>query len=244
MKKKIGVEVLNLTKNYYHGKKISKNVFDQFSTSFEKGKIHCILGVSGCGKSTLLRMIAGIESFDSGEIQFPEITNLDSLFLAMILQENNLLPWLSVFQNVEFALKASGMDLSHCEIDEILKKYSLWEYRDFYPYQLSVGLRQKVAFCKTISSKPKILLLDEPFSALDFLSKEVIYPIYYDAFQKEKFTSILTTHSIEEAVKLGDYIHLIGKNHEYQKIKNPLKFPRERDVGYQDFIDKIKNLYC
>ena len=237
------VKIENLNKDYKNGKRIKKKVFDNFNIEFEEGKIHCVLGVSGCGKSTLLRIIAGVEDYESGTIKFKEGLSDTNIFISMILQENNLLPWLTVYQNIEFALKACGMELSEEKIDEILKKHNLLDFKKFYPYELSVGLKQKVALCKAINTKPKIVLLDEPFCALDFISKENIHEIFLNEFKNESFTSILSTHYLEEAVKLGDYIHLLGKNGKYTKVENPLKYPREKDKGYNEFLESIKNLY-
>lgn len=242
-KNSIAVKVEHLSKNYNNGKNIKKKVFDDFGIEFESGKIHCVLGVSGCGKSTLLRIIAGLEEYESGVIEFPEIENKEDIFISMILQENNLLPWLTVYQNIEFALKSCKLDTKEETIDEILKKHNLYEFKKFYPYELSVGLKQKVALCKAINTKPKIILLDEPFCALDFISKENIHDIFLKEFSKEQFTSILSTHYLEEAVKLGDYIHLLGKDKKYIKVENPLKYPREKDKGYHEFLEHIKDLY-
>lgn len=241
-KSEYAIKITNLNKDYKNGKRLKKKVFDNFNIEFEKGSIHCILGVSGCGKSTLLRIIAGVEEYESGTIEYKDKVN-DEIFISMILQENNLLPWLTVYKNIEFALISCNIHLSEEEIDKILEKHNLLDFKNFYPYELSVGLKQKVALCKAINTKPKIVLLDEPFCALDFISKENIHDIFLNSFKNESFTSILSTHYLEEAVKLGDYIHLLGKNGKYTKIKNPLKYPREKDKGYNEFLEKIKNLY-
>ena len=243
-KKEYGVKIENLTKNYKNGKRVKKKVFENLNIEFESEKIHCVLGVSGCGKSTLLRIIAGLEEIESGNIIFKDGLEKDNnIFISMILQENNLLPWLTVYQNIEFALKSCNLNTEESYIDEVLEKHNLLEYKKFYPFELSVGLKQKVSLCKAIVTKPKIVLLDEPFCALDFISKENIHEIFLNEFSKEQFTSILSTHYLDEAVKLGDYIHLLGKDNKYIKIINPLKYPREKDKNYHEFLEKIKNLY-
>ncbi len=242
--KEYELKIENLTKNYSSGKKIKKKVFDSLSMEFESGKIHCILGVSGCGKSTLLRIIAGLEDIEKGKIIFKnELNTNNNIFISMVLQENNLLPWLTVYQNIKFAVDSCGKNIEKSYIDEVLKKHNLLEYKDFYPFELSVGLKQKVSLCKAIITKPKVVLLDEPFCALDFVSKENIHDIFLNEFSKERFTSILSTHYLDEAVKLGDYIHLLGKGNKYIKIRNPLKYPREKDANYHKFLEKIKHLY-
>ena len=245
MKKEIyAVEVRNLNKRYKTGKKLYKEVFNNFSIKFEKGKVHCLLGASGCGKSSLLRIIAGIEEFEKGDIIFDEnSTKNDIIPLVLILQENNLLPWLTVTQNIKFALDAVKKDLKEDAVNVILKKHGLCEIKNFYPHELSVGLKQKVALARAIATNPRIILLDEPFCALDFISKENIHKIFLNEFATEQFTSILSTHYIEEAVKLGDYIHLLNKNNSYERIVNPLPEPREKDKDYTKFIEYIKERY-
>lgn len=242
---KYAIKINDLSKSYSSGNHEQKKVFTNLNIKFEKGKIHCILGVSGCGKSTLLRIIAGLEPYNGGNIVFEDnLVKKNKGFLSMILQNNNLLPWLTVYKNIEFVLKATKNNGSiDNKIDELLEAHNLIEYKNFYPFELSVGLKQKVTLAKTIITKPNIVLLDEPFSALDFVSKSAIHSIFLNEFSKEKFTSILSTHHIEEAVKLGDYIHLLGKNNKYKKIKNILKSPRDSTDGYQDFIDFIAKEY-
>lgn len=241
---KYAIKVNNLTKKYKTGKKQYKRVFNNFNIQFEEGKIHCLLGVSGCGKSSLLKIIAGVEEYESGEIVFSNsFTQGSNVPLTMVLQENNLLPWLTVTQNIEFALKAAGINYDEKIIKSILRKHGIYDIRNYYPHELSGGLKQKVTLAKSIVTNPKVILLDEPFCALDFISKEKIHKIFLEEFATEKFTSVLSTHYIEEAVKLGDYIHLLGKNNTYSKIENPLTFPREKDKNYNKFVEYIKEIY-
>ena len=122
-KKEYALKIENLTKNYKNGKRVNKKVFDNFNIEFEDGKIHCVLGVSGCGKSTLLRIIANLEEKEAGNIIFKEdLTKDNNIFISMILQGNNLLPWLTVYQNIEFALKSCKLYVEESYIEEILKK--------------------------------------------------------------------------------------------------------------------------
>lgn len=246
MRKKVvinSIKVKNLCKSYKTNS-LKKEVFKNFNITFEKGKVHCILGVSGCGKSTLLRIIAGIEEFNSGEIIFDKTSQEQKMFLTMVLQENNLYPWFTVYENVKLAISSlENNSLEEGEIDKLLEKYKLLEYKKFYPYQLSVGLKQKVSLLKALIVKPKIILLDEAFCALDFLSKEAIHNIFLREHSQEKFTSILSTHDLDEACKLGDYIHLLTKDNKYKVFENILKKPRENDKKYQEFLEFIKKEY-
>lgn len=243
--KKYAIEVSDLTKYYVGNKKETKKVFNDFNIKFEYGKIHCILGVTGSGKSTLLKILAGLEEYEKGEISYNEnLINVKNLSLAMVLQNDNLLPWLSINENIRLVLDSVKFSENYDEyINELLKKYKLLEYKNYYPYELSMGLKQKVSLLKAICVKPKLILLDEAFCSLDFISREMLYKIFLKEYDAEKFTAILTTHYIEEAVELGDYIHLISKEGEYKCFSNPLEHPREHNNSYDDFIEFIKKEY-
>lgn len=234
------IEVKNLTKIYNRKKQNKKIVFENLNITFESGKIHCLLGKSGCGKSTLLKMLAGLESFNEGDIN---IGNLKENHLSMILQDNNLLPWLNTYQNIEFAVKANKFNIDKRDIDKILEEYELLEFSKNFPYQMSVGMKQKVSFAKAMITNPDLVLLDEPFCALDYISKETMHQLFLDEYIKRRFTAILSTHFIDEAIELADYIHIIGKNGYYKKIKNSLKKPRYKDDEYQEFLEFIKREY-
>ncbi len=239
-KNKNAITINDVTKSYQSEKWGEKVVFENLNITFEKGKIHCILGVSGCGKSTLLKIIAGLENVKDGEI----VIEPNNSLIAIILQDNNLLPWLTVYDNIAFALKALQKEESFDQIVQRgLQKFNLIEYQNFYPFELSEGLKQKVALAKTLVTNPNIVLLDEPFCSLDFISKNKAHKVYLSEFSKEHFTSILLTHDIEETIKLGDYIHLLGKGNDYKKFTNPLKKPRNKDENYQEFLNFIIKEY-
>lgn len=246
MPNNIAVNISNLCKEYDNGNNKNKKVFENFNISFENGKVHCVLGTSGCGKSTLLRIIAGLEDYNSGEIIF----NKHQIDINMIFQDNNLLPWMTVFKNVQFCyysyLKSKKIKIDkkecHNKITDLLEKYNLDSYKDYYPYELSGGLKQKVALVKTLITLPNVILLDEAFSALDFKSKKDMHNLFMKEFAKNKFTSILSTHDIHEAVELGDYIHLIHNNN-YIKIENPLRPPRVKNQEFDSFVELIMKKY-
>lgn len=228
------IKVKNLTKIYNEKKQNKKIVFENLNITFESGKIHCLLGKSGCGKSTLLKMLAGLESFDKGNIN---IGNLKENHLSMILQDNNLLPWFNTYQNIEFAVKANKFNIGKRDIDKILTEYELLEFSKNFPYQMSVGMKQKVSFAKAMITNPDLVLLDEPFCALDYISKENMHQLFLDEYIKRRFTAILSTHFIDEAIELADYIHIIGKDGYYKKIKNSLKNRDIRMVNIKNFLN-------
>ena len=242
------IEIQNLSKSYRNNNNEQVQVFKDFSTQFEKHKIHCLLGVSGSGKSSLLKLISGLESPDEGNIVFDENKVKDSF--AMIFQENNLFPWLTVYKNIYLVLKSYYKSKKikidkksiQNQIEKELEKYQLLQYKDFYPYELSGGLNQKVTLVKTLITNPSLILFDESFSALDYLSKELMHEFLISEFEKNNCTAILTTHDVREAVKLGDYIHIISRN-SYVKIENILKKPREENTEFEQFCSVIKNHY-
>lgn len=238
--KGLSINIQNLTKIYNDKKGNKKQVFNNLTTDFEAKKIHCLLGKSGCGKSTLLRMIAGIEDFESGVINTLNSKNIN---LSMILQDNNLLPWLNVYKNIEFAITANKINIDNNVIFEMLKQYELIKFEKYFPYEMSVGMKQKASFAKAMITNPNLVLLDEPFCALDYISKENMHKLFLKEYSKRKFTAILSTHFIDEAIELADYIHIIGDDGDYKKIKNPLKKPRYKDNKYQEFLEFIKKEY-
>lgn len=238
-----GLEIHNLNKEY-KSNKTQKLIFNNLNIEFESNKIHCILGKSGCGKSTLLRIIAGIEKYDDGNIIF-NYKKGEKLFISMVLQDNNLLPWLTVYNNIKFVLKSVNKNIKNYNqtIMDFLKKVDLTEYKDYYPYQLSVGMKQRISLLKALINNPNYVLLDEPFSALDYITREEMHDLFLKEYNNKKFTSIISTHSIDEAIKLSDYIHIIGKDGKYKKIKNTLKKPRDKDSDYITFFEYIKSEY-
>ena len=242
------IKIKELTKTYNNEDKEKRIILDKLNAKFETNTIHCLLGSSGCGKSTLMRIIGELEKYDSGEIIFDkeELKN----GISMIFQENNLLPWYNVYKNIEIVLnsyykkkliKKTKKELK-VEIDSQLEQYDLLKYSNYYPYELSGGLKQKVALVKTLITNPQIVLFDESFSALDYISKEMMHKLFLDDFYNKQYTAIVTTHDIREAIKLGDYIHILN-NGGYTKIKNPLKESRTDGEDFDKFYQTIKEKY-
>lgn len=240
---KKGLNIENVKKEYKN-KQNQNLIFNNLSINFEKNKIHCLLGRSGCGKSTLLRIIAGIEKFQEGNILFHKQDG-ETIIISMVLQDNNLFPWLTIYNNIKFALKSFDKDIKdyNSKITDFLKRVDLLEYKDYYPYQLSVGMKQRISLLKALINNPNYVLLDEPFSALDYLTREEMHDVFLKEYNDKKFTSIISTHFIDEAIKLADYIHIIGTDGNYKKIKNPLKKPRYKDSNYVIFFEYIKSEY-
>lgn len=201
------LEIKNLSKNY-NTKLGEIKAIDNISFDVYNQEFLCIIGSSGCGKSTLLNILADLDNFSSGKI----IKNKD-LKIGYMLQDDCLLPWLNILDNALL-----GLDIMNLKTKEninyvkgLLKKYGLEEFLEKYPNQLSGGMRQRVALIRTLAIKPDILLLDEPFSALDYMSRLVVSEDVANIIKQEKKTVIMITHDIAEALSLADRIIVLSK---------------------------------
>ncbi|ENH6339653.1 ABC transporter ATP-binding protein [Burkholderia vietnamiensis] len=185
-----------------------------FSLSIRQGEITCLLGPSGCGKTTLLKSLGGfVRGEASGGVLF-EGRYLDGPTpdIVMIFQENNLFPWLTVRGNVAFGLKFKQKSKSHREkIDEMLRTVGLSEATSRFPHQLSGGMRQRTAIARALVSDPHVLLLDEPFSALDISLRRRMHTLMLDLWEKTGKTMVMVTHNIEEAIQVGHRVIVLGE---------------------------------
>lgn len=201
------LEIKNLSKNY-NTKMGEVKAIDNISFDVYDKEFLCIIGSSGCGKSTLLNILANLDYLSEGEI----IKNND-LKIGYMLQEDCLLPWLNIFDNAML-----GLDIMHIKTEEnikyvknLLEKYGLGDFLEKYPNQLSGGMRQRVALIRTLATKPDILLLDEPFSALDYMSRLMVSEDVSQIIKNEKKTVVMITHDIAEALSLADRIIVLSK---------------------------------
>ena len=207
------LEVKNISKKYQNkeGEILAlKNV----NFRVKKGEFVSIIGPSGCGKSTLLSIIAGLEEKTTGEIYIEgEKVNGISSKIGYMLQRDCLLEWRNILSNTMFGLEVKGKkdNVNKEYVLELLKKYNLYEFKDKYPSELSGGMRQRVALIRTLAVKPKILLLDEAFSALDYQTKIMVTNDIYSILRKEKITAIIVTHDISEAISMSDRVLVLSK---------------------------------
>ena len=207
------LEVKNIGKKYQNkeGEILAlKNV----NFGVKKGEFVSIIGPSGCGKSTLLSIIAGLEEKTTGEIYIEgEKVNGISSKIGYMLQRDCLLEWRNILSNTMFGLEVKGKkdNVDKEYVLELLKKYNLYEFKDKYPSELSGGMRQRVALIRTLAVKPKILLLDEAFSALDYQTRIMVTNDIYYILRKEKITAIIVTHDISEAISMSDRVLVLSK---------------------------------
>lgn len=178
------------------------------------GEIVCIVGPSGCGKSTLLRLIGGLEKPDEGAVLAHGTAPADSLNpLTYIFQDFALLPWRSVAGNVSLVLEDHGLRPSDraAIIDDVLARTKLSEFKTALPRQLSGGMKQRVAIARALAVRPAVLLMDEPLSALDSQTRELLMDDLIGLWSKTPFTAVYVTHNLEEAVRLGHRIVVLSR---------------------------------
>lgn len=176
--------------------------------SVRKGEFLCIVGPSGCGKSTLLRMLAGLERPSSGSISIRH-ENVDMPLTAMIFQQESVFPWLTVEQNAAYGLRATGTwkgRESQDRVDYFLEKTGLSSFRKFRPDQLSGGMKQRLSIARAFATNPEVLLMDEPFAALDEQNKLLMQQELSALWEEFRSTVIFITHGLAEAVLLGDRV--------------------------------------
>ena len=189
-------------------------VLRDINLDIKQGQIVCIIGPSGCGKSTLLRMIGGLERPTSGEVLQIGDPPADCLNpLTYIFQDFALLPWRTVEGNVSLALEDHALSAVEREeiIRDVLSRTKLSDFRTAYPRQLSGGMKQRVAIARALSVRPAVLLMDEPLSALDSQTRELLMDDLVDLWEKENYTAAYVTHNLAEAVRLGHKIVVLSR---------------------------------
>ena len=191
----------NIRGKKYQSKEGEIQALKNVSFRVNSGEFVSIIGPSGCGKSTLLSIISGLENKSTGEIYIQgKLVNGISSDIGYMLQRDCLLEWRTIWSNVMLGLELKGIKTHESReyVAGLLKKYNLYEFKDKYPQELSGGMRQRAALIRTLAVKPKILLLDEAFSALDYQTRIMVTNDIYDILRKEKITAIIVTHDIAE----------------------------------------------
>ena len=204
---------------------------DGISIDIPKGQFFVIVGPSGCGKTTLLRTLAGLDRQSEGRVDIRQFERLRPAN-SMIFQGDSLFPWMSVYDNAAYGLRMRHVDKA--EIAETvrvwLERIGLWRFRDLYPHQLSGGMRQRVSIVRAFANDPEILLMDEPFSALDEQNKVLLHEELLRIWEATNKTVVFITHSVEEAVTLGDRIMVMTANPGRAKAVIDVPLARPRNV--------------
>lgn len=244
------LQAKNIVKHFDHNG-TSVLALDGINLDVQEGDFVCIVGPSGCGKSTFLNILAGLEKPDSGEILLNgKPISMPGPSRTMVFQEGALFPWLKVIDNVEFGLKIAGIPKD--ERRQISQRYldmmQLTKFADSYIYQLSTGMKQRVAIARAIALDPDILLMDEPFAALDSQTRDLLLVELQLIWERTKKTILFVTHNITESVVLGNRVEIF--KHRPSKIKKEIiidyRRPRlaedENLRKYQhEIIQELKN---
>ncbi len=238
------LQAKNIVKTFDHNGN-SVLVLDSINLNVEEGDFVCIVGPSGCGKSTFLNIIAGLEQPDSGEI----LLNGKPISTAgpdrtMVFQEGALFPWLKVIDNVEFGLKIAGIPKDERRLisQRYLDMMQLTKFADSYVYQLSTGMKQRIAIARALAMDPEILLMDEPFAALDSQTRDLLLVELQLIWERTKKTIIFVTHNISESVVLGNRVAVFKNRPSQIKKEITIDYRRPRlseDENLQKYYHQI-----
>ena len=212
MKKKLVAELEDVTKTFYNGETVIKNL----NLSIFKSDFITLLGKSGCGKTTILKILCGLLKTTNGNVKWPTSTFTNSeknpANLSVVFQDPNLLPWLNVFDNVLLPLKLNKMEhyKRYKRVIKSLKLVGLNNFEQYFPNQLSGGMKMRVAIARSLVTKPKVMLMDEPFGSLDEITRFKLNNDLLKIYEKYNLTIIFITHSIYESAYLSNKIALIS----------------------------------
>ena len=235
-----GVKIQDLGKTFPKGNGAVTQALRDVNLEFRDQEFVCLVGPSGCGKTTLLRIIAGLETATIGSVTIngDVITGPDPR-RGMVFQEYSLFPWRTVIDNIAFGLEMKGTPKEERRktAEYYLKMVGLTEFRDAYPFELSGGMRQRVAIARALANDPDVLLMDEPFGALDAQTRNQMQKELLSLWDKTKKTIIFVTHSVDEAVYLADRIVVLSERPGRVREVIEITWPRPRDRTSAKFAE-------
>lgn len=249
------IEITNLRKEYRNQRRFRRtdenweldfsdaiHVLEDVNLQVDDGEMVCILGPSGCGKSTILRIIAGFDDPTSGSVTIDskEVTGPDSDHI-FVFQHNGLLPWMTVRENVGLGLRHMG-DIGERDekVLEFIEMVELEGFEDHYPHQLSGGMQRRVELARALAVNPQLLIMDEPFSGLDFLTHMKMREEVVNMHEFIRKTTIVVTHDIDDALIMGDRILVMGNRPSSIKLERTLDYPRPRNFEKQPELNKLR----
>ncbi len=251
------VLINNLQKEFVERRRASRNsdnhsrfratvpVLDNINLEFHEGEMVCILGPSGCGKTTLLRIIAGFDTPTSGNVLIDRKQvagpGSDNIF---VFQHSGLLPWMTVWQNVELGMRRmEDIKIKQEKIQEYIDMVELEGFEHLYPYQLSGGMKRRAELARALAVNPDMLIMDEPFSGLDFLTHMKMREEVVNMHQFFGKTTLVVTHDIDDALIMGDRIVIMSGRPSSVKLDRKLDFPHprnfEKEPGLSELRDEI-----
>jgi NitT/TauT family transport system ATP-binding protein len=236
------LEVENISKVYPGKGKQLLTVLQDINIKIFSREFICLVGTSGCGKSTLLNIIAGLLPPSTGEVLVDgqSVTGRPGSDRGMVFQGYTLYPWLTVAQNVAFGLQFQGMSKADQknQVNYFLNVVGLENFANNYPKQLSGGMKQRVAIARALANEPAVLLMDEPFGALDAQTKEQMQEFLLELWEKTHVTVLMITHDVEEAIYLSQRIYVLGLGQVKGEI--PIRLPEHRELDIKlspEFVD-------
>jgi NitT/TauT family transport system ATP-binding protein len=220
------------------------DVLEKVSAEVAHGEFVCLVGPSGCGKSTLLNIVAGFLDATSGEVLVDgqPVTGPDARRI-FVFQENGVFPWLNVVENIGFGLRKLGTSERKRTIARYIDMVGLNGFEDSYPRELSGGMRQRVEIARALAANPDIIYMDEPFGALDFLTRMKMRADLVRIWQSEKKTILFVTHDIEEAVQLADRILVMTKRPATIQEIVDVDLARPRDLDSRGYLEKRDRIF-
>lgn len=224
------LKVENLSKSFG-----SHKVLDKISFQVEDGKFLCVIGPSGCGKSTLLRILAGLESYSG------VITGDNSRRLLVFQEFDQLLPWKTVYGNIEFGLKLRNEKAYDQKMRDVIDLVGLAGFEEYYPHQLSGGMKQRVAIARALVLEPPVLLMDEPFGSLDAQMRRKLQGELIQIWEKLSMTVIFVTHNIRESITLADRIMVLNAKGKVKRVVE-VKLVRPHNISSSKFAEIWKQL--
>lgn len=217
-----------------------KDTLHEIDLEVETGEFVCIVGASGCGKSTLLNLVAGLEQPSQGKVLLDgEEVLKPGADRTVMFQEHGLFPWLSVLENVKFGMRMAGFskEEQNKKAQHYLEMVKLWEYRDYPIHQISGGMRQRTALARSLTMESKVLLMDEPFSALDKQTSNRLREELQRIWMETKQTILFITHSVEEAVYLADRVVVLSPDSGKVAEIVTVELSRPRHVYAPEFVN-------
>ncbi|MDK2974290.1 MAG: sulfonate transport system ATP-binding protein [Methanofollis sp.] len=239
------LKVEHINKSFVTNKGEQVDAIGDVSFTIQDKEFICIVGPSGCGKTTLLRIIAGLDVPSGGKAELggKEIVG-PSPKMAMIFQEYSLYPWRTILDNIAFGLEVQGVetDARYATARKYLKLIGLCEFETSYPYELSGGMRQRVAVARALAVDPEVLLMDEPFGALDAQTRNAMQTELLQIWEKTRKTVLFVTHSVDEAVFLADRIFVLSNRPSKIRETIDVPLPRPRDRTSVEFAQVRKHV--
>jgi NitT/TauT family transport system ATP-binding protein len=241
----VRLEVVGLSKGFAPPQEGAERVWAlrDVSLSAKSGEFICLIGPSGCGKTTLIRAVCRLHEGDAGEILVDGRSDYrPGRDVCMVFQNHGLFPWRTALENIEYGLKMQGMaaDQRRPIAAQYLEMVGLKQFGNHYPHQMSGGMQQRIGLARAMACEPRVLLMDEPFAAVDAQTRERLQGELMSLWQRTAMTVLFVTHSIDEAVFLADRVIVMGRNPGHIAADLPIRLPRPRDRESMAYVERAR----